>query len=283
MPVALHGLSDEDRSSVAEGADRGEVVAAAVCWARDLVNRPAAQLTPRRLAHEALRRLEADPNVTIEIWREVELEAERCGGLLGVVEGLARAAAARARDVRPGRDGAAAPRGARRQGDHVRLGRPQPQDLRGHDDDEDGHDGRGRRARCIERGRAGLGGACQGHGDRAARREPPGAPRDEARRRAHRAQRHHDRGAEHRRRGSPRARRRAEPRGRARARRHHRRGHADGAVAHRARLRGRGGHGHRPRARRRASRLRGARGRAALGAAARRPLRRRTWTPRWRT
>jgi leucyl aminopeptidase len=87
VPVAVQGLSDEDRSSVAEGARRGEVIAGAVCWARDLINRPAAQLTPRRLAHEALRRLESDPNVTIEIWRDAELEVERCGGLLGVSRG----------------------------------------------------------------------------------------------------------------------------------------------------------------------------------------------------
>jgi leucyl aminopeptidase len=87
VPVAMQGLSDQDRADVAEGARRGELIADAVCWARDLVNRPAAQLTPRRLAHEALRRLESDANVTIEIWREVELETERCGGLLGVARG----------------------------------------------------------------------------------------------------------------------------------------------------------------------------------------------------
>jgi leucyl aminopeptidase len=87
VPVALNGLSSEDRASVADGANRGEVIAGAVCWARDLINRPAAQLTPRRLSHEALRRLESDPNVTIEIWRDAELEVERCGGLLGVSRG----------------------------------------------------------------------------------------------------------------------------------------------------------------------------------------------------
>jgi leucyl aminopeptidase len=87
VPVSLHGLSEEDRKAVADGAHRGEVIAGAACWARDLINRPAAQLTPRRLSHEALRRLESDPHVTIEIWRDAELEAERCGGLLGVSKG----------------------------------------------------------------------------------------------------------------------------------------------------------------------------------------------------
>jgi leucyl aminopeptidase len=87
VPVALEGLTDDDRAQVAEGARRGEVIAGAVCWARDLVNRPAGQLTPRRLAHEALRRMEDDANVTVEIWRDAELEAERLGGLLGVSRG----------------------------------------------------------------------------------------------------------------------------------------------------------------------------------------------------
>jgi leucyl aminopeptidase len=87
VPVALDGLGDDDRANVADGVRRGEVIADAVCWARDLVNRPAAQLTPRRFSHEALRRLENDPHVTIEIWRDAELEAESCGALLGVAKG----------------------------------------------------------------------------------------------------------------------------------------------------------------------------------------------------
>jgi leucyl aminopeptidase len=87
VPVAAGGVTDEDRRAVEKGARAGEVVAGAVGWARDLANRPPGQLTPRRFAHEALRRLEHDPGVTVEIWREVELEAERLGGLLGVSRG----------------------------------------------------------------------------------------------------------------------------------------------------------------------------------------------------
>lgn len=79
IPVAAGGVSDEEARAVEQGARAGEVVAGAVAWARDLANRPAGQLTPRRFAHEALRRLEQDPGVTVEIWREDELEAERLG------------------------------------------------------------------------------------------------------------------------------------------------------------------------------------------------------------
>jgi leucyl aminopeptidase len=87
VPVALEGVSPQDRELVDEGAARGATVAEAVCWARELINRPAAQLTPRRFAHEAIRRLEADPNVTVDIWRDTEIETERLGGLLGVAAG----------------------------------------------------------------------------------------------------------------------------------------------------------------------------------------------------
>jgi leucyl aminopeptidase len=87
LPVAAGGVSEDDRRAIEDGARAGQVVAGAVCWARDLINRPAGQLTPRRLAHEALRRLEEDPSIKVEIWREPELEHERLGGLLGVARG----------------------------------------------------------------------------------------------------------------------------------------------------------------------------------------------------
>ena len=73
-PVASDGVSDEEREQVDAGVAAGIVIADAVCWARDLINRPAAQLTPRRLAHEALRRLEDDPHMD-------EAAAARCGVL----------------------------------------------------------------------------------------------------------------------------------------------------------------------------------------------------------
>jgi leucyl aminopeptidase len=86
-PVAREGVSDADRARVDEGVRAATVTAGAVCWARDLINRPAADLTPRKFAHEALRRLEDDPGMTVEIWRDTELETERLGGLLGVSRG----------------------------------------------------------------------------------------------------------------------------------------------------------------------------------------------------
>ena len=86
-PVASGSVSDEEREQVDVGVAAGIVIADAVCWARDLINRPAAQLTPRRLAHEALRRLEDDPHMDVAVWRDAELEAGGLGGLLGVSRG----------------------------------------------------------------------------------------------------------------------------------------------------------------------------------------------------
>ena len=87
VPFAKGGVGDEDRDRVTMGATAGEVTAGAVWWAREMINRPAAQLTPRRFAHEALRLLEELPGVTVTIWRDAELEHERLGGLLGVSRG----------------------------------------------------------------------------------------------------------------------------------------------------------------------------------------------------
>jgi leucyl aminopeptidase len=87
VPVAAEGVSEEDGELVDEGTARGATAADAVCWARELIDRPAGQLTPRRFAHEAIRRLEGDPNVTVDIWRDTEIENERLGGLLGVAAG----------------------------------------------------------------------------------------------------------------------------------------------------------------------------------------------------
>ena len=103
VPVAMQGLSDEDRADVAEGVRRGEVIAGAVCWARDLVNRPAAQLTPspsrpRGASPARVRRARDDRDLARgrARGRAVRRAARRR-------RGLARATAARSRDLRPRR------------------------------------------------------------------------------------------------------------------------------------------------------------------------------------
>jgi leucyl aminopeptidase len=69
--------------AVQSGLDRGMAVAAAVAWARDLVNEPAGAMTPTQLAEEA-RRAADQGGLEIEILDEVEIANQGLGGLLGV-------------------------------------------------------------------------------------------------------------------------------------------------------------------------------------------------------
>ena len=75
-------LSKKD-DKVQSGLDRGVAVAAAVAWARDLVNEPAGAMTPTQLAEEA-RRAAEQGGLDIEVLDEVEIANQGLGGLLGV-------------------------------------------------------------------------------------------------------------------------------------------------------------------------------------------------------
>src|SRR5215213_5431253 len=68
------------------GLDRGARVAAAVALARDLVNAPACDMTPRRLAEIATELAEAE-GLSVTVLDEVAIVAERLGGLAGVALG----------------------------------------------------------------------------------------------------------------------------------------------------------------------------------------------------
>ena len=65
---------------------RGAVVARAVCRARDWVNRPPRDLTPRELARLASAAARA-AGLSVEVWDEKRIAAEKLGGLLGVSAG----------------------------------------------------------------------------------------------------------------------------------------------------------------------------------------------------
>jgi len=78
-----------DEEVLAEGVRRGLVVGGATCLARDLVNEPPSTMTPILLAEAALEHLSGRPGVTMEVWDEDRIAAERLGGLLGVARGSA--------------------------------------------------------------------------------------------------------------------------------------------------------------------------------------------------
>jgi leucyl aminopeptidase len=75
--------------SVAAGIARGARTAAAVAFARDLINTPAGDLSPSQLADRLSTSLSATAAVTVEVWDEQRIAAERLGGLLGVSQGSA--------------------------------------------------------------------------------------------------------------------------------------------------------------------------------------------------
>jgi leucyl aminopeptidase len=80
---------DLEAEVLAEGVRRGTVVADAVAFARDLVNEPPSSLTPSALAAAVARYFEGAGGVTLEVWDEERISAERLGGLLGVARGSA--------------------------------------------------------------------------------------------------------------------------------------------------------------------------------------------------
>ena len=72
---------------VRPGATR---VARSVALARDLVNEPPSSLTPQRFADVIADRFAGVDELTVEIWDEERIAAERLGGLLGVAAGSVR-------------------------------------------------------------------------------------------------------------------------------------------------------------------------------------------------
>jgi len=76
--------------SVAAGAARGARVAKSVALARDLVNEPPSSLTPERFAQVVADRMDGVDGLTVEVWDDERIVAERLGGLLGVAAGSVR-------------------------------------------------------------------------------------------------------------------------------------------------------------------------------------------------
>ena len=165
--------AEGDADALAAGIRHGEVTADAVSFARDLINTAPSDLTPTQLADRVVERLRGLPHTTVEVWDEARIERERLGGLLGVARGLERAPPPHLGRVPAGGRRGRAARRHRGQGHHLRLGGSVAQDRRGHDDDEDRHEWRRRRAGgdlglCRARRRR------PGHGDRPLHREHAG-------------------------------------------------------------------------------------------------------------
>ncbi len=84
--LAVVGEGAEADHDIDRGIQRGVRVARAVALARDVVNEPAAAMTPRRLAEIATRVAEEE-GLQIEVLDEIAIVNEGLGGLAGVAQG----------------------------------------------------------------------------------------------------------------------------------------------------------------------------------------------------
>ncbi len=84
--VTVLGSGRTDARAGREAIRRGEVLAEATAWARDLVNMPAIDATPSFLAQEA-RKMAREVGLTAKVWTKAELQRGGFGGILGVGRG----------------------------------------------------------------------------------------------------------------------------------------------------------------------------------------------------
>jgi leucyl aminopeptidase len=78
--------NDGDVATARDAIRRGEILAEAAMWARDLVNIPALDATPAFLADEA-KKMAKENGLTCKIWTKAELDRGGFGGILGVGRG----------------------------------------------------------------------------------------------------------------------------------------------------------------------------------------------------
>ena len=78
----------EDHAAAAAGARRGEIVASAATYVRDLCNHPANVVTPTYLADEATR-IAADHHLRVEVLERADMARLGMGALVGVAQGAA--------------------------------------------------------------------------------------------------------------------------------------------------------------------------------------------------
>jgi len=84
--VTVIGSSRADGKRAKAALRRGQVVAEAVAWARDLVNMPAIDCTPAFLAKQA-QAMAKQHGLAVKVWTEAELKKGGFGGIIGVGSG----------------------------------------------------------------------------------------------------------------------------------------------------------------------------------------------------
>jgi leucyl aminopeptidase len=87
--VTLVGAGKADAKAAKAAIARGQIIADAQAWARDLVNTPALDLPPAQLAREA-QAMAKKVGLTCKVWGDAELKKGGFGGILGVGQGSTR-------------------------------------------------------------------------------------------------------------------------------------------------------------------------------------------------
>jgi len=80
------GQTEDESLKIERSLRRGEIVGQAVNLARDLVNTPPGEKSPRQLA-DRIGLVAADAGLSVDIWDQTRIRQERFGGLLGVAAG----------------------------------------------------------------------------------------------------------------------------------------------------------------------------------------------------
>ena len=73
-------------AAINKGVKRGETIAEAVCFARDLANMPPAHLTAKMIAERA-QKVGTESDIAVEVFNKDQLLAMGCGGMIGVNRG----------------------------------------------------------------------------------------------------------------------------------------------------------------------------------------------------
>ena len=88
-PSQLRQVTVVGGADVKRGVDRGNAIAHAVIWARDMINEPSGEKSPVEFA-AAAKKLLAGKGVTVTVLTDAQIKSQRLGGLVGVGQGSAR-------------------------------------------------------------------------------------------------------------------------------------------------------------------------------------------------
>ncbi len=81
--LAVYG----DSKVLAKSIDKARIMANAQCMVRDLINRPAADLTPELFVQEARKTARGNNKLSIQVWKEGELKRHKMNAILAVGQG----------------------------------------------------------------------------------------------------------------------------------------------------------------------------------------------------